>query len=184
MTKILTKDEKGHQQTQKSEQNRKKTGMISWKIIGGKLDLEVILTHFTVNMKDFYTRKHCCVFVGLRAFVCACVRVCTLSAADWRTAPRYQGARRPSSDGMSPFHSPWIASSPAPQHTSACESRGSSRLSTSISHGYVYFFLTWWLVSMSSMRTPSLWWKLWWMGVCCVLWRKLSLHIAFCMFAS
>ena len=36
--------------------------------------------------------------------------------------------------------------------------------------------LTWWLVRRSSMRTPSLGWKLWWIGVCWGLLEKNTSH--------
>lgn len=174
--KNTDKRRKGHQQTQKSEQNRKKTGMILWKIIGFRGDSYTIhCEHERLLHQETLLRvcRAACVCV------CACVYPECSRLEDSTTLSRCSAPQLRRNESFSfsldsivtcthqhvsqeaPLHYPWA------------------------SYIVIFtFFLTWWLVSMSSMRTPSLWWKLWWMGVCCVLWRKLSLHIAFCMFAS
>lgn len=116
-----------------------------------------------------------------RVPMCVCVSVCvyTQSEAGWMTAPHYRGAQPPSSDGTTLCHVLWTAPRPSDQQTRFTQSlqRHTEKHIAKIinilskviidyptkSHSddcysrlLTCFVVTWWLVSMSSIKTPSL----------------------------
>lgn len=143
-----------------------------------KIDSQVIHTHtwkwaiasaFRVTQNFVYVRES---------------EICTQSVADLWTAPHCQGAQHPSSDGRTPFHvlsKVLTSTSNIQTFNKQINMKDFNRLKKVIrvwlsqqSHNQtisalICFIRTWWLVSISSIRTPSLGLKLWWIGVCCCL---------------